>query len=301
MNPLLIPIQQFVDYAAVRPEHIEQAIPTLLAKARAAVELASQDDRPATWQLVVDAVDSASEPLWRAWSVAGHLNAVVNTPELRAAYNAMLPAISEYSTWVGLHTGLYTKYRQLRDSAEFSQLSPQRQRVVALSLRDFKLSGVELKGESREAYATNSDKQAQVSQKFSENVLDATDAWSLVIHDVGRLSGVPADVLSAIKDPIKQAWTLNLKMPCYLPVMQYAQDRELRRTLYHAYATRASEQGDKAFDNSTLIEESLALRAQEAGLLGFKHYAELRLQTRMAKGAQEVIDFLRQLTEKAKH
>lgn len=300
MNPLLIPIQQFVDYAAVRPEHIEQAIPTLLAKARTAVELASQDDSPATWPQVVDAVDSASEPLWRAWSVAGHLNAVVNTPELRAAYNAMLPAISEYSTWVGLHTGLYTKYRQLRDSAEFSQLSPQRQRVVDLSLRDFKLSGVELQGESREAYATNSDKQAQVSQKFSENVLDATDAWSLVIHDVGRLSGVPADVLSSIKDPIKQAWTLNLKMPCYLPVMQYVQDRELRRTLYHAYATRASEQGDKAFDNSTLIEEALALRAQEAKLLGFKHYAELRLQTRMAKSAQEVIDFLRQLTEKAK-
>ena len=300
MNPLNVPIQDFVDYAAVRPEHIEEAIPALLAKARSAVELAALDDRPATWELVVDAVDSASEPLWRAWSIAGHLNAVINTPELREAYNAMLPAISEYSTWVGLHTGLYAQYKRLHESPQFSQLSAQRQRVIELSLRDFKLSGVELQGAARDAYATNSDRQAQVSQKFSENVLDSTDAWTLAIDNLDALSGVPADVLNAIKDPDASIWTLNLKMPCYLPVMQYAKDRELRRTLYHAYATRASDQGDSRFDNSNLISESLSLRAQEANVLGFKHYAELRLQTRMAKSAQEVTDFLRQLTVKAK-
>ena len=132
MNPLNVPIQDFVDYAAVRPEHIEEAIPALLAKARSAVELAALDDRPATWELVVDAVDSASEPLWRAWSIAGHLNAVINTPELREAYNAMLPAISEYSTWVGLHTGLYAQYKRLHESPQFLQLSAQRQRVIEL-------------------------------------------------------------------------------------------------------------------------------------------------------------------------
>ncbi len=300
MNPLIVPIQNFVDYGAILPEHIEDAIPTLLAKARAAVELAASKDGPATWECVVDAVDEASQPLWRAWSIAGHLNSVVNTPELRNAYNAMLPAISEYSTWVGLHAGLYTKYKQLRDSAQFSQLSSERKRVVELSLRDFKLSGVELVGQAREDYAANAEKQAQVSQKFSENVLDATDAWSLRIDTIDKLAGVPRDVLDSIKDPAIASWTLNLKMPCYLPVMQYAQDRELRRTLYHAYATRASDQGDSKFDNSTLIEESLDLRAQEAKLLGFQHYAELRLQTRMAKSAGEVVDFLRQLTTKAK-
>ncbi len=300
MNPLIVPIQSFVDYAAVRPEHIEEAIPSLLAKARAAVENAARDDTTASWEQIVDAVDEASEPLWRAWSIAGHLNAVVNTPELRAAYNAMLPAISEYSTWVGLHTGLYAKYKQLRASTAFSSLSAQRKRVIELSLRDFKLSGVELQGEAREAYAANADRQAQVSQKFSENVLDATDAWTLVIDDIERLAGVPADVLESIKDPDSARWHLNLKMPCYLPMMQYAKDRELRRTLYHAYATRASDQGDAKFDNSRLIEESLSLRAQEAQLLGFQNFAQVRLQTRMANTSDEVIDFLRQLTAKAK-
>lgn len=300
MNPLIVPIQNFVDYAAIQPDHIEAAIPALLAKARAAVELASRADGPSTWECVVDAVDEASGPLWRAWSIAGHLNSVVNTPELRNAYNAMLPAISEYSTWVGLHAGLYKKYRQLRESAQFSELSSERQRVVELSLRDFKLSGVELQGSARDNYAANSEKQAQVSQKFSENVLDATDAWSLKIDSSDRLAGVPSDVLESIKDPDTASWTLNLKMPCYLPVMQYAHDRELRRSLYHAYATRASDQGDAKFDNSALIEESLVLRAQEAKLLSFQHYAELRLQTRMAKSAGEVVDFLRQLTTKAK-
>lgn len=300
MNPLIVPIQSFVDYAAIRPEHIEAAIPTLLAKARAAVDLAASENSPATWESVVDAVDEASEPLWRAWSIAGHLNSVVNTTELRNAYNAMLPAISEYSTWVGLHAGLYKKYRLLRDSAQFSELSSERQRVVELSLRDFKLSGVELQGKARDDYAANAEQQAQVSQKFSENVLDATDAWTLKIDNIEKLAGVPSDVLESIKDPATPSWTLTLKMPCYLPVMQYAQSRELRRTLYHAYATRASDQGDTKFDNSTLIEESLSLRAQEAKLLGFQHYAELRLQTRMAKSAGEVGDFLRQLTTKAK-
>jgi oligopeptidase A len=300
MNPLIVPIQSFVDYKAIRPEHIEASIPALLAKARAAVDLAAREDGPATWECVVDAVDEASEPLWRAWSIAGHLNSVVNTTELRNAYNAMLPAISEYSTWVGLHAGLYKKYKLLKESAQFSELSSERQRVVELSLRDFKLSGVELQDKARDDYAANAEKQAQVSQKFSENVLDATDAWTLKIDNIDRLAGVPSDVLESIKDPETASWALNLKMPCYLPVMQYAQDRELRRTLYHAYATRASEQGDIKFDNSALIEESLSLRAQEAKLLGFQHYAELRLQTRMAKSAGEVGDFLRQLTAKAK-
>lgn len=300
MNPLLVPIQSFVDYAAIRPEHIETAIPALLANARAAVDLAASEGGPPTWECVVDEVDEASEPLWRAWSIAGHLNSVINTTELRDAYNAMLPAISEYSTWVGLHAGLYKKYRLLRESPQFSALSSERQRVVELSLRDFKLSGVELRNEARDEYAANSEKQAQVSQKFSENVLDATDAWTLKIDSSDRLAGVPIDVLESLKDPATACWTLNLKMPCYLPVMQYAQDRELRRTLYHAYATRASDQGNAKFDNSALIEESLSLRAQEAKLLGFQHYAELRLQTRMAKSAGEVGDFLRQLTAKAK-
>jgi oligopeptidase A len=212
----------------------------------------------------------------------------------------MLAKITEFSTWVGLHVGLYSQYQRLHQCPDFENWSPARKRVIELALRDFKLSGVELQGEARTRYAEVSDQQSQVSQKFSENVLDATDAWSLVIEDRKRLDGVPEDVIASLKDSAAERWTLNLKMPCYLPVMQYALDRELRQTLYKAYATRASEQGAKEFDNSALIEQALSLRAEESKLLGFKHFADLRLQTRMANSDLEVTDFLRQLAQRAK-
>ena len=300
MNPLLVSMDTLIDYAAIKPEHIAPAIEQLLGTARQAVTAAASPTLDASWDAIVTPLDDASEPLWRAWSVAGHLNSVVNTPELRDVYNAVLGQITEFSTWVGLHVGLYTQYQRLHLSPGFKSWSPARKRVIELALRDFKLSGVELQGEARTRYAEVSDQQSQVSQKFSENVLDATDAWSLVIEDSKRLDGVPEDVIASLKSSEAERWTLNLKMPCYLPVMQYAQDRELRKTLYQAYATRASEQGAKEFDNSTLIEQALALRAEEAKLLGFQHFAELRLQTRMANNDLEVTDFLRQLAQRAK-
>lgn len=300
MNPLLVSMDTLVDYAAIKPEHIAPAIEQLLATARDAVTAAANAELAVSWDAIVTPLDDASEPLWRAWSVVGHLNSVVNTPELRDVYNAMLSKITEFSTWVGLHVGLYTQYQRLHQSPDFKNWSPARKRVVELALRDFKLSGVELQGEARTRYAEVSEQQSQVSQKFSENVLDATDAWSLVIEDSKRLDGVPDDVIASLKAPDAERWTLNLKMPCYLPVMQYALDRELRQTLYKAYATRASEQGAKEFDNSPLIEQALSLRAEESKLLGFQHFAELRLQTRMANSDLEVTDFLRQLAQRAK-
>lgn len=300
MNPLLVPMDTLVNYASITPSHVSEAIEQLLAQARTAIEVAADTNLAPTWDAVVTPLDDASEPLWRAWSIAGHLNAVVNTPELRDVYNKMLGPISEFSTWVGLHEGLYQQYQRLRQSADFPNLSPARRRVIDLALRDFKLSGVELQGEARERYASNSDRQSQVSQKFSENVLDATDRWSLVIEDAKRLDGIPEDTLASLKDAAAERWTLNLKMPCYLPVIQYAHDRELRRTIYHAYATRASDQGDASLDNSPLIEEALSLRAEESQLLGFQHFADLRLQTRMADSAEEVMEFLRQLAKRAK-
>ena len=300
MNPLLVSMNTLIDYAAIKPEHITPAIEQLLATARDAVTAAASPELAISWDAIITPLDDASEPLWRAWSVVGHLNSVVNTPELRDVYNAMLGQITEFSTWVGLHVGLYTQYQRLHQCPDFKNWSPARKRVIELALRDFKLSGVELQGEARARYAEVSDQQSQVSQKFSENVLDATDAWSLVIDDRKRLEGVPEDVIASLKDPEAERWTLNLKMPCYLPIMQYALDRDLRQTLYKAYATRASEQGAQEFDNSPLIEQALALRAEESKLLGFKHFAELRLQTRMANSDLEVTDFLRQLAQRAK-
>ncbi|MVW80612.1 M3 family metallopeptidase [Bordetella sp. 02P26C-1] len=303
-NPLLAPVSDLIDYAAVQPAHIVPAIETLLEGAREAVDAAADESLPATWEAVVQPLDTASERLWRAWSVAGHLNAVVNTPELREAYNAALPLVTEFSTWVGLHEGLYKQYQRLHAAADFAQWDPVRRRVIELALRDFRLSGVELQGEARERYAVISDREAQVSQKFSENVLDAIDAWSLYIEDESRLAGLPADVLRATRQAAEEddrsGWKLTLKMPCYLPVMQYAKDRDLRAQMYRAYGTVASEQGETRFDNSPLIEELLSLRAEESRLLGYGTFAALRLQTRMARDADEVTTFLRDLASRAR-
>jgi oligopeptidase A len=304
-NPLLAPVSDLVDYAHVQPAHIVPAIETLLAQAKQAVDTAADTTLPATWEAVVEPLDTASAKLWRAWSVAGHLNAVVNTPELREAYNAALPLVTEFSTWVGLHEGLYKQYQRLHAAPDFKTLSPVRRRVIELALRDFRLSGVELQGDARERYAVISDREAQVSQKFSENVLDAIDAWSILIEDEARLAGLPNDVMQAARRAAEEdghatGWKLTLKMPCYLPVMQYAHDRELREQMYRAYGTVASEQGDTKFDNSPLIEELLSLRAEESSLLGYATFADLRLQTRMARDANEVTTFLRDLATRAR-
>ncbi|UDG77720.1 M3 family metallopeptidase [Achromobacter sp. 77] len=303
-NPLLAPVSELVDYAAVKPAHIVPAVEELLGIARKAVDQAADPALVPTWEAVVEPLDTASERLWRAWSVAGHLNAVVNTPELREAYNAALPLVTEFSTWVGLHEGLYKQYQRLAAAPDFASWTPVRRRIVEMALRDFRLSGVELQGADRERYAQISDREAQASQKFSENVLDSIDAWSLIVEDESRLAGIPADVIAAARaaaqEDGKAGWKLTLKMPCYLPVMQYAKDRSLREALYRGYGTVASEQGDAKFDNSPLIEELLALRAEESGLLGLGTFAALRLQTRMARDAKEVTGFLRDLAARAK-
>lgn len=303
-NPLLAPIDELIDYAAIQPDHIEPAITTLIDQTRAAVERSADPALPARWEAIVDPLEDASAILWRAWSVAGHLNAVVNTAELRAAYNACLPRITEFSTWVGLHEGLYAQYRRLKASDTFATLSSERQRVVELALRNFRLSGVELEGEARIRYAQISDQQAQASQKFSENVLDTVDQWSLLVHDEARLAGLPVDVVEAARiaarDDGQDGWKLVLKMPCYLPVMQHARDARLRQEMYRAYATIASEHGQPGYDNSAIIEQLLALRAEEAALLGFDSFAALRLETRMAESAAHVLDFLRELAARAR-
>ncbi|HUH87210.1 MAG TPA: M3 family metallopeptidase [Pusillimonas sp.] len=303
-NPLLVPIDELVDYAAIEPAHIEPAISALIYKARDAVDRAADPALPPTWQELVDPLDDETEPLWRAWSIAGHLNAVVDTPPLREAYNLCLPKVTEFSTWIGLHKGLYSQYKRLHESAEFSSLPPVRQRIVELALRNFRLGGVELEGEARAQYAQISEQQAQASQKFSENVLDSMDKWSLHIEQAERLDGLPEDVRAAAATRAREAglqgWLLNLKMPCYLPVMQYARDRALRETLYRAYGTLASEHGESSLDNSPLIEQLLGLRAREAQLLGYTDFAQLRLQTRMAESADQVLSFLRTLAAKAK-
>jgi oligopeptidase A len=302
-NPLLVSVDALVDYDAIRPEHIEPAITQLIGAARSAVESAADPVTPASWTAFVEPLEDASEPLWRAWSVVSHLNAVVNTPALREAYNRCLPRVTEFSTWTGQHAGLFAQYQRLRASDAYPRLTPTRRRIVDLALRDFHLGGVELQGAQRERFAQLSEQAALAAQKFSENVLDARDGWALFIDDESRLEGVPPDVRrtarQAARDDGRDGWKLTLKMPCYLPVMQYAHDRALREACYRGHATLASEQGDPAFDNTPLIEQILALRSEEAVLLGYANYAELALQTRMASKPAEVVDFLRELAHRA--
>lgn len=305
----MVPISELIDYAAIEPAHVVPAIEALLKSAREAVDAAAAPSLPPIWEEVVTPLDDTNEPLWRAWSAVGHLKSVVNTPELRQAYNDMLGPVSEYATWVGLHEGLFKQYKRLQASPDFLSWTAVRQRVVELAIRDFQLSGVELAGEDRVRFAENAERQSQVSQKFSENVLDANDAWSLTVDDINTLDGIPKDAIEAFKaaaqaDPdIDTAqgdrYKITLKMPSYLPVMQYGTNRTLRHTLYKAYATLASDQGDTQYDNSLLIEESLSLRAENAKLLGFNHFAALQLETRMADTADQVLDFLRELATRA--
>ena len=302
-NPLLAPIDQLIDYAHIDAAHIEPAITQLLRQARTEVErIANQTT--ATWDSTVTALHNATEQLWRAWTIVGHLNSVINSPELREAKTQCLPQITEFSTWMGQHKGLYNQYCQLAQSPEAKHYNAEQQRAIELALRDFRLGGVELEGEARQRYGEISEQQALASQRFSENVLDSMDQWALYITERSQLAGIPEDVLSAFAAAAaadnKEGWKITLKMPSYLPVMQYAENRELRHTLYKAYATIASDQTDKPeLDNSEVIETLLRLRAEEAQLLGYSSFADLRLETRMADSAQQVIDFLQDLAQRA--
>jgi len=231
-NPLLQSIDERIAYSDVQPEHIEQAIPTLITQAKQAVEAAANPALNLSWESFVEPLLDATEPLSRAWSVASHLNAVVNTPELREAFNQCLPQITEYSTWTALHEGLYEQYKRFANSAAFSSLSATRQRIIELALRDFRLGGAELTGSDRDRYRELSEASAKASQQFAENTLDSVDEWELIVTDEARLQGLPEDVIASARAAAekdgKQGYKLVLQMPCYLPVMQYADDRTLR-------------------------------------------------------------------------
>jgi oligopeptidase A len=301
-NPLINPpaLQAF---DAIRPEHVAPAIRHLLEQARQAVAQVTAKQQPLTWDARVAPLDDATEALSRAWSAVGHLNAVVNTPELRDAYNAMLPEVSAFWTELGLNRALFDSWKALLTQGS-QDLSPIRRRILELALRDFRLGGVELEGTAREQWAQLATRHAELTQKFSENVLDATDAWKREVHDASELDGLPEDAMAAARAlaqaEAKEGWLLTLKAPCYLPVMQYANNRALRAEVYRAYATRASELGPTEYDNSALITDILGVRQTQAGLLDFPSYAHRQLSTRMASSPAEVIDFLRQLAARAR-
>ncbi|HOB95635.1 MAG TPA: M3 family metallopeptidase [Aquabacterium sp.] len=293
-NPLLSPAP-LPEFAAIRPEHLTPALDVLLPAAEAALEQAVSAAVPADYDALSAVLDVPLERLSRAWSAANHLNAVANTPELREAYNANLARVTEFHTRLGADERLYAKYKAV--AAGGAQLSPARRQALDHAIRDFVLSGAELQGAARERFAAIQERSAERSQKFSENVLDATDGWSLTVP-AERLAGVPADVLQ--QTAAEGGHKLSLHAPVYLPVMEYADDRALRETLYQAYATRASELGPAERDNGPLMTELLQLRQEEAALLGQPTYAHLSLVPKMAESPEQVLGFLRDLARRAR-
>ena len=302
-NPLLN-ASGLIDYAAVRPEHVAPAVEALSKSLQKTLDRVTAPETPATWEAVAEPLEKATLAFSRGWGVVGHLQSVVDTPALRDAYNAALPGVTQLFIDLSQNEALFAKYKALKASDAFNELSPVRRRIVERELRDFRLSGAELPEAERARVKAVGEKLSMLNQKFSENLLDATNAWDLTITDEQRLSGIPEDAKALFaanaKAAGKDGWRITLHFPSYLPVMQYADDRSLRETLYRAFSTRASEFDGGKYDNTPLIDEILKLRREEAGLLGFANYAESSLATKMADTPANVIAFLRDLASRAK-
>jgi oligopeptidase A len=270
----------------------------LLADARDAVERATRPGTPDTWEAFIAPVENANERLGRAWNQVSHLHAVMDAPELRLAYNENLPRLTQYWTELGQNEALFRRYRALHDSDAFAGLSAVRKRIVENALRDFRLGGAELPADQKPRYAKIQEELAALSAKFSENVLDATNAFSVVVKDEERVKGIPGDALAAARTD--EGWKFTLHAPSYFPVIQYADDRALREEMYRASATRASEFGRTEWDNTALIARILELRREEAAMLGYANYAERSLVPKMANSPRQVLDFLEDLARRAR-
>jgi oligopeptidase A len=300
MNPLL-DFSGLPRFSELRPEHVATAVDQLLNEGRATIIAVTKE--PTTWEAFVTPLEDANERIGRAWGQVSHLHAVVDTPELRAAYNASLPKITEYWTELGQNQRLFEKYKDLGRSPAYATLSPARKKIVENALRDFRLSGAELPAEKKPRYAQIEEELARLYAKFSENILDATKAYSIVV-DEGRIAGIPQDELAAAREAAQKdgnsGWKFTLHAPSYLPVMQYAEDRSLRETMYRESVTRASEFGKPEWDNTPLIARIIELRREQVRLLGFANYAEYSLVPKMAESPAQVLAFLEELAARAR-
>jgi len=300
-NPLL-DFQDLPLFDQIQPEHVAPAVDALLAESEAALEAVVAPDFPADWKALAGRLDCTTERLSRAWGAVSHLNGVADTPELRAAYNEALPRVTEFWTRLGSDERLYAKYKAIDPKS----LNAEQRQALKNAIRNFVLGGAELQGAAKERFAAIQERQAELAQKFSENALDATDAFSYYAS-LEELDGVPQDVVQAARAAAqaeeKDGYKLTLKMPSYLPVMQFAHSRELRQRMYRAYVTRASDQAPeefRKFDNSGNIREILALRKEEAQLLGYRNFGEVSVVPKMAESPEQVIGFLRELAAKAR-
>ena len=300
-NPLL-DFQDLPLFDRITPDDVAPAVDALLAAANAALERVTAPDFPPDWNVIARELDVATERLGRAWGAVSHLNSVADTPALRAAYNEALPRVTEFWTRLSSDERLYAKYKAIDPAT----LNGEQRQALHNAVRNFVLSGAELQGAAKERFAQIQERQAELSQKFSENALDATDGYAYYAS-AAEIAGLPADVAQAARAAAEAdgqaGYKLTLKMPSYLPVMQFADHAALRERLYRAYVTRASDQAEgdaRRFDNTALIQEILALRQEEARLLGYASFAEVSLVPKMAQSPAQVIAFLRDLARRAR-
>ncbi|MFA5984220.1 MAG: oligopeptidase A [Methylococcaceae bacterium] len=301
-NPLLSN-STLPQFSLIKPEHVEPAIDQLLAEARATVAQCLQENATYNWQNLIEPIQSAEDKLGKAWSPVSHMNSVVNNDEMREAYNACLPKLSEYFTEMGQNEDLFNAYRVIAESPTFTELDKAQRKLIQNSLRDFELSGIALDAAKKQRYKEINLELSSLSSKYEENLMDATNAWGKLIHDDSELAGLPASAIAQAKQSAEsqdqEGWLITLQFPSYLAVMTYADDRKLRREHYEAFATRASDQGPYAgrWDNSEIMQKTLALRYEKAKLLGFNNYAELSLATKMADKPDDVVSFLEKLAD----
>lgn len=301
------PLQDFAGlprFAEILPAHVTPAVDNLLRHNSEVVSALLSETKPPTWENFVDRLDDANEKMARAWGQVSHLNAVMNSAEFREVYNENLPKITQYYAELGQNLALFAKYKLLRNSEEFNKLTPARKKIIDNELRDFRLSGAELAEDKKARFLEIQDELSSLSSRFSDNLLDATNDFSLLIENEAELIGIPADDLQAAREAAqvanKTGWLFTLKAPSYMPVMQYAENRKLREKMYIAYSQRASEFGKADWDNTPLILQILKLRAEESRLLGFASYAELSLASKMANTPEEILKFLRELAQHAR-
>ncbi len=302
-NPLL-DFSGLPRFDAITPAHVEPAIVHLLADNRALVERLADDPQPASWDGFAAPLADGIERLSRAWGIVGHLHGVNDVPEWREAYNRMLPDVSRFYAELGQNLKLYAKYKAILEGTEYPTLSPARRRIIDNEVRDFRLSGAELPEDQKPRFQAIQEELASLAAKFSENVLDATNAFAEFVTDEAELAGLPADVIQAAREAAEKdgraGWKFTLHMPSYWPVLQFADSRRLRAALYRASATRASEFGPAELDNTPLIRRILELRQEEARMLGYRNFAEVSLVPKMAESVDQVLGFLHDLTRKAK-
>ncbi len=303
MNPLL-DFSGLPHFDAFKPEFVAPAVDQLLAENRALIERLAADTAAPGWDNFAAPLADAHERLNRAWGQVGHMNAVMNSPELREAYNSNLPKITQYYTELGQNPALYAKYRALHGSPAFAGLSAARRAVIEHEVRDFKLGGAELSADKKARFTTIRDRLSALTSRFSDNVLDATDGFAHFVTEETELKGIPDDVVEAARNAAekdgKPGWKFTLHAPSYLPVMQYADNRALRELMYRASATRASEFGKPELDNTPLITEIVNLRRELAQLLEFESYAAYSLEPKMADTPAQVMKFLEDLGVRAK-